>query len=107
MLEVSTIKIPFAAQDSSAMLRSLLENKSSSIKDISKAIKRDPKMTVFVLNIVNNTIFGFEEQIDDIGRAVDLLGVGQMKDLIGGNKVLSHLLQIRIFRTNKDASSSR
>ncbi len=76
------MKTFITVQDSSAILRDVLENPNSNIEEIGEAVKNNPKMSAFVLKIANSPFFGIEEKVDDIGRAVDLLGIGQVCEML-------------------------
>ncbi|MEQ1558699.1 MAG: HDOD domain-containing protein [Methyloglobulus sp.] len=76
------MKTFITVQDSSAMLRDVLENPNSNIEEIGESVKNNPKMSAFVLKIANSPLVGLEEKVDDIGWAINLLGIGQVCELL-------------------------
>lgn len=71
-------------QDSRVVLRSLLENPNSNVEEIYEAVESDPNMSAFVLKVANDPLFGIEGKIDDVNRAIDLLGIGQVSEMLSG-----------------------
>jgi putative nucleotidyltransferase with HDIG domain len=51
---------------------------------IGRAIAQDAALTARVLRAANSPLFGMTRQIDSIGRAVTVLGAGQVRDLTLG-----------------------
>ena len=65
-------------------IRELMDDQSSSIKNFAEVVSTDPNLTTTVLKVVNSAFFGFAGQIKDIDRAVNMLGIGQLHDLVLG-----------------------
>jgi HD-like signal output (HDOD) protein len=63
-------------------IRELMEDKNSDLDDFAKVVGTDPNLSVSVLKIVNSAYFGFTGQIDNIPRALNLLGIGALHDLV-------------------------
>jgi HD-like signal output (HDOD) protein len=82
------MKTFIASQASSFKLRSLLENPASSIEEICKALEGDPIISAYILRVINNPLFGFEGNVDDLGRAIALLGKGQIKEMLQSEEIL-------------------
>jgi HD-like signal output (HDOD) protein len=70
--------------DSYAKLRELMEDPNSSIEDFSVVVSSDPTLASTVLNVVNSDFFGMSGHIDNISRAIALLGIGQLYDIVFG-----------------------
>ncbi|NOS74800.1 MAG: HDOD domain-containing protein, partial [Methyloglobulus sp.] len=64
--------------------RQLMEDPNSSNEDFSALVGCDPNLSATVLKIVNSALFGFPGQIDNISMAINLLGIGQLHDMVLG-----------------------
>lgn len=63
-------------------IRELMEDRNSDLGDFAKVVGTDPNLTMNVLKIVNSAYFGFTGKIDSIPRALNLLGIGALHDLV-------------------------
>lgn len=68
-----------------------MEDPNSDIEDFSGLVSCDPNLAGTVLKVVNSAFFGFPGQIDSIGRAVNLLGIGTLHDMVLGASAMSAL----------------
>jgi HD-like signal output (HDOD) protein len=71
-------------QNNSLKLRSVLEDPNSTVAEISEIVSGDSKLSAFVLQVVNHPFFGLGENIVDIEKAVNLLGIGQLEEMLFG-----------------------
>lgn len=71
--------------------RALINDPTSTNDDFSKIVSCDPNLAAIVLKVVNSALFGFPGQIDNIKRAVNLLGIGQLHDMVLGASAVSSL----------------
>ncbi|MCW8911052.1 MAG: HDOD domain-containing protein, partial [Gammaproteobacteria bacterium] len=71
----------FSLPDIYFELRTVLDNKNSSLMDIVAVIKNDPAMTMRLLRLANSPFFGFASKIETLDRAINLLGAKQVHDL--------------------------
>lgn len=62
-------------------LKSVLRRPNYTIQQVAEAISYDPALTTRVLRLVNSPYFGLANRIDNIPRAVSLLGTQQIHDL--------------------------
>jgi HD-like signal output (HDOD) protein len=60
----------------------LMEESNSNIEEFSQVVSFDPNLTNSVLKIVNSEFFGLTGKIDNISRAVSLLGIGQLFSMV-------------------------
>ncbi len=92
-------------------LRKLMEDPNSTIEDFSKFFSNNPEVSSEILNTVNSPFFGFPCQIDNISRAIDLLGIGQVYEMILSDSVAGlqqiHCHPIRFPATGQCASENR
>lgn len=63
-------------------VRAVVENHDSTMEDLAKVLKIDPAISARLLRIVNSPFYGFPKQIDTISRAVNLIGMQAVSDLV-------------------------
>ena len=63
-------------------VKGVVDDPDGSIVDLAQAMSRDAAMTARVLRIVNSPFYGFPGRVDTVGRAVNLLGMQQVHDLV-------------------------
>ena len=63
-------------------VRDVVDNPESTMDDLANALKIDPAISAGLLKIVNSPLYGFPKQIDSISRAVSLLGMQSVSDLV-------------------------
>ncbi len=71
--------------------RQLMDDPNSRIEEFTEVISYDPGLAARILKIVNSVFFGFPGQIESINRAVILLGIGQLHDMILGTSAVKLL----------------
>ena len=62
-------------------LKGIIERPDYTLQQVAEAIGHDPALTTRVLRLVNSPYFGLAKPIDNIPRAVNLLGSQQIHDL--------------------------
>jgi HD-like signal output (HDOD) protein len=72
-------------------LRHLMDDKTSDIYDFAEVISVDPNLSTRVLKVVNSAYFGFPEPVDSIARAVNMIGIGQLHNMVLGISAISSL----------------
>jgi HD-like signal output (HDOD) protein len=72
-------------------VRQLMDDPSSDIYDFAEVISVDPNLSTRVLRIVNSAYFGFPDQIESIARAVNMIGIGQLHNMVLGVSAISSL----------------
>lgn len=63
-------------------IRAELESPEGSLTEIARLITHDGVMTGRVLQVINSPLYGFSGKIDSVMRAVQLLGMQQVHDLV-------------------------
>jgi HD-like signal output (HDOD) protein len=63
-------------------VRDVVDNPESTMDDLANALKIDPAISARLLRIVNSPLYGFPKQIDTITRAVNLIGMQAVSDLV-------------------------
>lgn len=71
--------------------RALIEDPDSSIGELTAVISHDPAMTGRLLRISNSAYFGMAARIDTVARAITLLGMQQVHDLVLATSVAGAL----------------
>lgn len=64
------------------LIRDELEAPAGSIPGVARAIAGDPALAARLLQVVNSPFYGYGRQIDSIQRAVTILGLQQVHDLV-------------------------
>jgi HD-like signal output (HDOD) protein len=68
-------------------VRAVVDNPDSSMDDLANAIKVDPAISARLLKIVNSPLYGFPKQIDSVSRAVNVIGVEAVGDLVAATTI--------------------
>lgn len=70
-------------------LNAMLEDPETDIEKISSVIMLDPVLTSKLIKIANSSFFGFREKVTSIQKAVSLLGLNLVKNLVLSTSILS------------------
>ena len=65
-----------------ARVKRVVDDPDSTPIDLATAISTDPAMTARVLKLVNSAFWGFSRHVESLSRAVSLLGMIQVHDLV-------------------------
>src|SRR5471030_1974096 len=60
----------------------LVENPRSTAQDLHKVIANDPALVARILKVVNSAFYGLPGQIGSINRAIVLLGLNAVKNIV-------------------------
>ncbi|KAI5913784.1 HDOD domain-containing protein [Thauera sp. 2A1] len=63
-------------------IREQLDAPDGGIHEVSRLIAADPALTTRLLRVVNSAMYGFDGTIDNVSRAVTILGLQQVHDLV-------------------------
>lgn len=63
-------------------IREQLDSPDGSVLEVARLVSADPALTVRLLRLVNSALYGYGGQIDTVGRAVQILGLQQVHDLV-------------------------
>ncbi len=72
-------------------IHKLMTDPSADIHDFARIIRLDANLSAKLLRLVNSAYYGLNEPIDDISRAVNLLGTQQLYNMVLGLSVVSSL----------------
>lgn len=70
-------------------LKKILDDPDFTMADISEVISHDPGITFRLLAIANSSLYGFEKKVTTVNRAITLLGIQQVHDLVLATAVVS------------------
>jgi len=62
-------------------LREKLDDPNASFDDLAAIVKTDPAMSARLLKIVNSAFYGFDEKVDTLTHALNIIGTEQLTDL--------------------------
>lgn len=63
-------------------VNAMVNDQKASTSDIGRVIQQDPALTARLLKIANSPLYGFAAQIDTVSRAVTVLGLKEIRDLV-------------------------
>ncbi len=72
-------------------VRALMDDEHAGINDFAEVITIDPNLSARVLRVVNSAYFGLEEPVDSIPRALNLIGLQQLHNMVLGVSAISSL----------------
>ena len=72
-------------------LRRLLDDETAGIDDFAQVVIIDPNLSTQVLKMVNSAYFGYPEPVDSITRAINMIGLEQLHNLVLGASAMSSL----------------
>jgi HD-like signal output (HDOD) protein len=89
----------FVLSDSFIRIKELIDDESSTIDDISDVIIIDPALTGTILKLANSVLFNYPGKIDTISKAVLVLGITEVYNL-----VIAHFIT-KAFKSISDNST--
>ncbi|MCW8833155.1 MAG: HDOD domain-containing protein [Colwellia sp.] len=72
----------FVLSESFLRIKELIDNESSTIDDISEVILIDPALAASILKLANSSFFSYPGKIDTISKAVLVLGITEVYNLV-------------------------
>jgi len=72
----------FVLSESFMRIRELIDDETSTIDDISAVILLDPTLTGIILKLANSAFFNYPGKIDTISKAVLVLGITEVYNLV-------------------------
>ena len=63
-------------------VRDVVDDPDSTMENLANVLKLDPAISARLLRIVNSPLYGFPKQIDTITRAVNIIGMEAINDLV-------------------------
>lgn len=72
----------FVLSESFSRIKELIDNDSSTIDDIAEIIILDPTLSVTILKLANSSFFNYPGEIETISKAVLVLGITEVYNLV-------------------------
>ncbi|MCG5535504.1 HDOD domain-containing protein [Ectothiorhodospira mobilis] len=63
-------------------LNAMVEDPEATVADIGRLISQDPALTIRLLQVANSPFYGLSHRVDTISRAVNVIGIRQIRDLV-------------------------
>lgn len=76
-------------------IKRVIDDPNASLNDVAKAISVDPGITVRLLTAVNSALCGFPRRVETVSRALSLLGMQQVHDLVLATSLATAFAGIR------------
>lgn len=70
-------------------INQLVSDPNSNMSDIAKVAGQDPSFTVRLLRVANSSFYGFSSTVDNVSRAVAIIGTSQIRSLALATSVAS------------------
>ncbi len=68
--------------DIAMQINSMIINPKFDANDLGDVISTDPGLTTRLLKIVNSAFYGFKSKIDTVGRAITVIGIEDLRNLV-------------------------
>ena len=85
-------------------LHELMDKPNSNAEELGSVIRHDPGLSVRLLKIVNSSFYGFPSKIDNLNRAITIIGIQELENLVLAttasatfNKIPSDLIDMSCF----------
>ena len=76
-------------------IRAALDDPDVSIPEVADVITTDPSLTAALLRLANSAFYGYARKVENITRAVNLIGLEQVHDLVLATSVTALFAGIR------------
>jgi HD-like signal output (HDOD) protein len=76
-------------------VKRVLDDKDASVSDLARVISVDPGMTARVLKLINSSFWGLSGKVDSLDRALALLGMRPVHDLVLATSVVDAFDRVR------------
>jgi len=93
MLNDQSIEL-FSLPDVYFQLSKMLNDPRYTYLDFAQVISKDPALSVRLLKLVNSSLYGFRSRIDTISRAVSVVGMNDLQNLVLATSVVDNFDKI-------------
>lgn len=76
-------------------VREVLDSPDSSIQNVADAIATDPALTTTLLKLANSAFFGFPRRIETLSRAISLMGLEEVQNVVLATTIANSFTGIR------------
>lgn len=91
---VKDVRTLFSLPDIYFQLNEMIEDQRFSLDDIGRVIAKDPALAARLLRVVNSSLYGFQSRIDTIPRAIVVVGIDDLYNLIVATCVVDRFARI-------------
>jgi len=84
----------FSLPDIYYQLNEMITDPRFTMADIGKVIAKDPSLAIRLLRVVNSSFYGFQSKIDTISRAIAVVGIEEVQDLVVATTVVDQFERI-------------
>ena len=81
-------------------LESLIESPDSSMADFANLLSTEPDLCARLLSLANSAFYSFPASIESIGKAVQIIGIRQIRELVLATSVLKSFSQVPLGMVN-------
>lgn len=91
---VAEVKDLFSLPDIYFQLNRMIHDSRYSMVDIGVVISKDPALSSRLLRLVNSSFYGFQSQVDTISRAIAIVGINDLYNLVVATCVVDRFAKI-------------
>ena len=84
----------FSLPDIYFQISEMIKNPKYTAKDMGQVIGNDPGLSMRLLKIVNSSFYGFQARIDTISRAITIIGIEDLQNLVLATSVIDKFSNI-------------
>jgi len=84
----------FSLPDIYFQISEMINDPRYTASDMGEVISKDPGLSVRLLKIVNSSFYGFQAKVDTISRAITIVGVEDLKNLVLATSVIDKFNEI-------------
>lgn len=63
-------------------VKKVIDDPTSTVNNVADIVIQDPNISARILRMVNSSFFGFATEIESISRAINIMGMAQLHDLV-------------------------
>ncbi len=75
-------------------IREMISDPRFSMEDMGQVISKDPALSLRLLKVVNSSFYGFSARIDTVSRAISIVGINDLQNLILATAVVDSFSNI-------------
>lgn len=79
---VKDVRTLFSLPDIYFQINEMIEDQRFSLDDIGRVIAKDPGLSMRLLRLVNSALYGFQSRIDTIPRAIAVVGIDDLYNMV-------------------------
>ncbi|MCK9606516.1 MAG: HDOD domain-containing protein [Methylomonas sp.] len=91
---VTEVKDLFSLPDIYFQLNQMVRDPRYSMVDIGEVIGKDPALSARLLKLVNSSFYGFQSKVDTISRAISIVGIDDLYNLVVATCVVDRFSKI-------------